>query len=319
MSHNTLIKLRTGLEISQFGLGTATFGGLFTSMSDKDVEMTVDAALECGITYIDTAPHYGKGSSERRLASVLRGKSNFHISTKVGRILIPASNSVDLEFADADTHVVREFDYSASGVERSLKDSLERLEMEFVDIVYIHDPDDLEYVEQSISEAYPALEKMRNDGFIKAIGVGMNQSAVPTRFINETDIDLVLIAGRYSLLDQSAANDLLPAALKRGVDVIAAGVFNSGILAKPVVGAPYDYTPADPEILSKALKIKAVLAKHGVSLSSAALQFPLRHPSVKAILVGCRNRDEVIENTKAFDEFISDEVWEDLAHSYLES
>ena len=313
MRHNDLVKLRTGVEISRFGLGTATLGGLFTSMSDEASFSTVETALDCGVTYIDTAPHYGKGTSERRLAKCLEGKSNFHLSTKIGRLLIPAVNSLDPDFADTDTNVVRTFDYSASGVERSIKESLERLEMDYVDIVYIHDPDDEIYVEQSMKEAYPALERMRSQGLIKAIGVGMNQSAVPTRFINETDIDMVLIAGRYTLLDQSAALDLLPAALKRGVDVIAAGVLNSGILANPVVGAMYDYAPASPTILEKALRIKSTLGKHGVSLASAALQFPLRHPSVKAVLVGCRSSQEVIENTRAFDEIVPETIWQELA------
>lgn len=313
MRHDELVRLRTGLEISRFGLGTATLGGLYTSISNGDATSTVAAALDCGVTYIDTAPHYGKGSSERRLAKALAGKSNFHLSTKIGRLLVPAVNSTDPDFADTDTTVVRKFDYSAQGVERSIKESLERLEMDHVDIVYIHDPDDEIYIEQSIKEAYPALEKMREQGFIKAIGVGMNQSAVPTRFVNETDIDMVLIAGRFTLLDQSAERDLLPAALKRGVDVIAAGVLNSGILANPVAGATYDYAPASPAILERALRIKEIVTRYGVSLTSAALQFPLSHPSVKAVLVGCRSSQEVLDNTEAFDEFVPDAMWQELA------
>jgi len=319
MSHSSLVKLRTGLEISQFGLGTATFGGLYTSITDEDAVSTVNTALSSGITYIDTAPHYGKGSGERRLAKALAGKSGFHLSTKIGRLLVPAVNSLDPDFADTDTSVVREFDYSADGVERSIRESLERLEMDYVDIVYIHDPDDPVYTEQSIKEAYPALEKMRDKGFIKAIGVGMNQSAVPTRFVNETDIDVVLIAGRYTLLDQGAAKDLLPAALARGVDIIAAGVLNSGILANPVAGATFDYAPASPEILRKVLRIKEIMNSYGISLISAALQFPLRHPSVKAVLVGCRSSQEVIDNTDAFDVSIPEQAWEDLARSHLDS
>jgi len=319
MYHDTLVKLRTGLEISQFGLGTATFGGLYTSMTDEDAISTVETALHLGITYIDTAPHYGKGSGERRLAKALSNKNNFHLSTKIGRLLIPAVDILDFEFADSDTSVVRQLDYSASGVERSINESLERLEMDHVDIVYIHDPENLSYIDQCIEEAYPALEKMRNKGLIKAIGVGMNESAISTRFVNETDIDMVLIAGRYTLLDQSAAEDLLPAALKRGVDIIAAGVLNSGILANPVVGATFDYAPAPPQMLAKALKIKDIVDSYGISLTSAALQFPLRHPSVKGVLVGCRSSQEVIDNTAAFDTLIPEHVWRDLADSYLES
>jgi D-threo-aldose 1-dehydrogenase len=156
---------------------------------------------------------------------------------------------------------------------------------------------------------------MRSQGLIKAIGVGMNQSAAPTRFVNETDIDMVLIAGRYTLLDQSAALDLLPAALNRGVDIIAAGVLNSGILVNPVAGAMFDYAPASAEVLAKALKIKEILDRHGVSIMSAALQFPLRHPSVKAVLVGCRSSQEVLDNTAAFDVEIPEDVWQELAHN----
>ncbi len=310
--HNSRIKLRTGLEISQFGLGTATFGGMFKSMPDSDATETVVAALEAGVTFIDTAPHYGKGVAEKRIARGLSGKSrnNFQISTKVGRLLNPTEHDTDNEFLDSDSKLEREFDFSAKGVERSIKDSLERLGLDSVDIILLHDPDD--YADQAINEGFPALEKMRSAGLVKAIGVGMNQCEIPTRFINETDIDVVLIAGRYSLLDRTALQSLLPAAQKRGVDVIAAGVFNSGILADPKIGATYNYAPASQVIVERAIALRKICNNHGVSITAAAMQFPLRHSAVKAILVGCRSPKELAENIKNFDAQISEEVWEEI-------
>jgi len=312
MAHNTLVRLRTGVEISQLGLGTATLGGLYKSMSEAECTETVDEALNQGITYIDTAPHYGKGTSERRLGRILHGRTGFHVSTKIGRLLVPTKDDVDEYFMDSDNTVERFFDYSAKAVEKSIKDSLEKLQLDSVDFVFIHDPDDQIYIEQGIKEAFPALAKMRNDGLIKGIGVGMNQNSAPIRFINETDIDMVLIAGRQSLLDQSASEGLLPAALKRGVDIIAAGVFNSGILANPVRGATYDYGPASDELIARAQLIREVLDQHGVSITSAAMQFPLLHPAVKAVIVGCRSAKEVRDNCAAFDAPITEEVWKDL-------
>jgi D-threo-aldose 1-dehydrogenase len=312
MAHNSFVRLRTGVEISQLGLGTATLGGLYKSMSEDECTATVEEALNQGITYIDTAPHYGKGTSERRLGRILKGKTGFHLSTKIGRLLVPSTTDIDEYFMDADNTVERFFDYSAKAVEKSIKDSLEKLQMDSVDFVFIHDPDDQIYIEQGIKEAFPALEKMRNQGLIKGIGVGMNQNAAPTRFINETDIDMVLIAGRQSLLDQSAAAELLPTALKRGVDIIAAGVFNSGILANPVKGATYDYGPASDELIARAQHIRNVLDEHGVSITAAAMQFPLRHPAVKAVIVGCRSAQEVRVNCAAFDAPIAEVVWKDL-------
>ena len=313
IAHDSPVHLRGGLSISQLGLGTATLGGMYTSVSESDVSDAIHTALDLGITYIDTAPHYGKGAAERRLGRYLDGvpRSSYVLSTKVGRLLVPSEHPIDNDFIDSDQSVERLYDFSAGGVERSLTESLERLGQDHVEIVLIHDPDD--YADQAISEAYSALKNMRDQGIIKAIGVGMNQSAIPTRFVKETDIDLVLIAGRYSLLDQSAANDLLPAALERGVSVIAAGVFNSGILANPVSGSMYNYSPASEEILDRARKMNSVLKEFGISISQAALQFPLRHPAVKAVLVGCRSGAEVRENVAAFNSDIPEDAWAALA------
>ena len=312
MKHNDKVRLRTGVEVSRLSLGTAALGGLYTSVSDADCKDTVLTAIDNGINFIDTAPHYGKGTSEVRIGKALAGRdrSTFVIATKIGRLLVPSTTDIDEFFMDADNTVERKFDFSASGVRQSLEGSLERLGLDSVEILFIHDPD--ANADEAILEAYPELDRMRSEGIIKAIGVGMNQCETPTRVIKETDIDMVLIAGRYSLLDQKALEGLLPVAFERNVDIIAAGVFNSGILANPVKGATYDYVPASDELLAKAVRIREVLDGHGGSLTSAALQFPLRHPAVKSVLVGCRSAAEVATNIAEFDKTIENKVWEDL-------
>ena len=312
MKHNDKVRLRTGVEVSRLSLGTAALGGLYTSVSDADSTDTVLAALDSGINFIDTAPLYGKGTAEVRIGKALAGRdrSTFVISTKIGRLLVPSTTDIDDFFMDSDNTVKIKFDFSASGVRQSLESSLERLGLDSVEILFIHDPD--ANADEAILEAYPELDRMRSEGIIKAIGVGMNQCETPTRIIKETDIDMVLIAGRYSLLDQKALEGLFPAALEHNVDIIAAGVFNSGILANPVKGATYDYAPASDELLAKAVRIREVLEGHQVSLTSAALQFPLRHPAVKSVLVGCRSAAEVTTNIREFDKTIENKVWDDL-------
>ena len=312
MKHNDKVRLRTGVEVSRLSLGTAALGGLYTSVSDADSTDTVLAALDSGINFIDTAPLYGKGTAEVRIGKALAGRdrSSFVISTKIGRLLVPSTTDIDDFFMDSDNTVKIQFDFSASGVRQSLESSLERLGLDSVEILFIHDPD--ANADEAILEAYPELDRMRSEGIIKAIGVGMNQCETPTRVIKETDIDMVLIAGRYSLLDQKALEGLFPAALERNVDILAAGVFNSGILANPVKGATYDYAPASDELLAKAVRIREVLEGHKVSLTSAALQFPLCHPAVKSVLVGCRSAAEVETNIREFDKTIENKVWDDL-------
>lgn len=312
MKHNDRVTLRTGIEVSRLALGTATFGGLFKSVTEDECAATLHAALDSGINFIDTAPHYGKGVSETRIGRAIKGRdrSSFVISTKVGRLLVPSENDIDDFFLDADNSVERVLDFSAQGVRRSFEQSLERLQLDSVDILFIHDPD--ADADAAILQAYPELEKLRSEGLIKAIGIGMNQCETPTRMIRETNIDMVLIAGRYSLLDQRAAVELLPAALERNVDIVVAGVFNSGILANPVKGATFDYYPASDELINRAVKIGEVLEGHGVSLTSAAMQFPLQHPAVKSVLVGCRSVQEVESNAREFDKTIAKKVWEDL-------
>jgi D-threo-aldose 1-dehydrogenase len=312
MRHNDKVELVNGVTTSRIGIGAAPLGGLFTSVSESDGVSVVETALSMGINYFDTAPHYGKGASEARLGKYLgaHSRDEYVLSTKVGRLLKPVSSEPDPDFLDADNSVERVFDFSGDGVERSLKDSLERMGKGFVEIVFIHDPDD--HADWAITEAFPRLAKLRDEGVIKAIGVGMNQTAIPTRFINETDIDIVLMAGRYTLLDQTGLQELLPAALKKDVSVLAAGVLNSGILANPVAGATYDYMPASSLIIAKAQAIKSFFEEQEINLQQAALQFPFRHPAVKAILVGCRTESEVRSNVTNFDQMVPEKVWDDF-------
>lgn len=313
MKNSDLVRLRTGIEVSRLALGTAAFGGLYNSVSDDDCTASVQRAMESGITFFDTAPHYGKGRAEQRLGNALRAypRGSYVLSTKIGRLLTPVEYEADDFFLDADTRVTRTFDYSPRAVRRSFEDSLTRLGLDSIDILFIHDPDDHE--EQAMHQAFPELAKMREEGLIRAIGIGMNQSAMPTRFVLNTDIDMVLIAGRYSLLDQSAADDLLPAALERGVDIIAAGVFNSGVLANPEdPNARYNYMPVSDEMRAKAMRIKGVIEESGYSLTSIAMRFPLRHRAVKSVLVGCRSAAEVDENVTHFNTEIEESFWESL-------
>ena len=251
---------RSRVFVTELAFGGAAIGGMYTEVSEDDARAAVDAAWHGGIRTFDTAPHYGLGLSERRLGAALRDRprAEYTVSTKVGRLLVPnpgATGPDDQGFAVPATHR-RVWDFSADGVRRSLEQSLVRLGLDRVDTVLIHDPDD--HAEQALDEAYPALEKLREEGILGAIGIGMNQSAVPTRFVTETDIDVVLLAGRYTLLDETAAADLLPAAEARGVTIVLGGVFNSGLLADPRAAATYNYEPASAELVRRALAIEEV-------------------------------------------------------------
>jgi len=317
MAHNTLVTLKSGLQIPEFGIGTSPFGGLFATVSDDDVREVISSSMEMGLNYFDTAPHYGMGSSEERLGQSIKHlpRNSFVISTKVGRLIVPSTKMNDPGWENSKKAVERVFDFSEAGIERSFIESLERLNMESVEMVFIHDPDGA--ANQAINVAYPVLERMRNQGIVKAIGVGITSNEIPTRFIKETDIDVVLIALRYTLLDQSAGVELLPTAIKKGVSVIAGGVFNSGILASPKQGATYNYQPASPDVLARAVEMEKFFSERAVSLAQAALQFPLRHAAISAILVGCRSMAEVKNNVAFFNEKISDDIWQEFDRHFL--
>ena len=312
MAHNTQVTLKSGLQIPEFGIGTSPFGGLFASVSESAVADVISTSMEMGLNYFDTAPHYGMGSAEVRLGRNINHlpRSSFVVSTKVGRLIVPSEKADDPGWENSTAAVERIFDFSAAGIERSLLESLERLKMESVEMVFIHDPDGA--ADQAISEAYPVLERLRAEGIVRTIGIGITSNEIPTRFINETDIDVVLIALKYTLLDQSAAIELLPTALKKGVSVIAGGVFNSGILTNPKAGATFNYEPASPEVLARAQKIEKFFVDRGVSLAQAALQFPMQHPAISAILVGCRSADEVTTNVALYNREIDSHIWSEF-------
>ena len=309
MKHDELTELKGGAVVSRLGLGTAQLGGLFSSIADEEGQALVDTAIASGIHYFDTAPHYGKGVSEKRLGRYLSKypRGSWVLSSKVGRLLVPTDKEDDSYFADADNSVERLNDYSEAGIRKSFEDSLERLNLESIDIVYIHDPDD--YADDAINHAYPALEKLRSEGLVKSIGIGMNYNEIPTRMINETDIDVVMNAGRYTLLDQSAADELFPAALRKGVSIVSVGVFNSGVLANPSKDSHYFYEPAPAHIVARALEFQSALHEYGVSLQQAAIQYPLRHEAVKSVVVGCRSSTSLLENIANFDREVPAAAW----------
>ncbi|MFE9822259.1 aldo/keto reductase [Streptomyces sp. NPDC005791] len=308
----------SAVEITELAFGAAAIGNLFAEVDPGQAASAVDAAWDEGIRYFDTAPHYGLGLSERRLGEALRDRPRdaYVVSTKAGRLLDPltsaeaaAHQGLSDGFAVPHTHR-RRWDFSADGIRRSIEESLGRLGLDRVDIVYLHDPDD--HGEQAFREGYPALEKLRAEGVVGAIGVGMNQTAMLTRFLRETDVDAVLCAGRYTLLDRGALDTLLPEAAARGRSVVVGGVFNSGLLADPRPGAPYDYAEAPAPLLERALRIRAVAEGHGVPLRAAALHYPLGHPAVAGVLVGTRSPDEVRDAAAQFRTPVPEALWDDL-------
>ncbi len=306
---------RSQLRVTELAFGGAAIGNLFTEVAEDAARAAIDAAWDGGIRTFDTAPHYGLGLSERRLGDALRHRPRpeYVISTKVGRLLQPgpAPHGRDPEGFAVPAAQVRVFDFSADGVRRSLEASLGRLGLDRIDIALIHDPD--EHGEQALREAYPALERLRAEGVVRAIGVGMNEAGMLTRFVADTDIDVVLMAGRYTLLDQSAADTLLPLALERDVAVLAGGVFNSGLLAAPAPGAYFDYRAAPDALIRQARELEAACGRYGVPLRAAAARFPLRHPAVASVLIGARSAAEIRDAITLRDLDIPAALWDDLA------
>ncbi|MFH8449216.1 aldo/keto reductase [Streptomyces fungicidicus] len=306
---------KSAVRVSTLALGAAGIGNLFTPVTDDEAAEAVDTAWEAGVRYFDTAPHYGLGLSERRMGAALRARPRheYAVSTKVGRILepVPSATGDDLAhgFAVPATHR-RRWDFSAHGVRRSIEESLRRLGLDRIDIAYLHDPDD--HMEQALEQAYPELERLRAEGAVGAIGAGMNHAGPLARFVRETDIDAVLLAGRYTLLDQSGFAGLLPLAAERGVGVVVGGVLNSGVLADPRPGATFDYAPARPGMLARALDLRAVCERHGVPLRAAALHFPLGSPAVTSVLTGARSAAEVRDAAALLGRPVPDALWAEL-------
>jgi len=308
---------RSNLEVTRMGLGTAPLGGLFKSVTDQDGEDMLQAALDLGINYFDTAPQYGHGVAEIRVGKALRGaKTPFIIETKVGRVLRHVEG-VEPEqwFPDAPRDIVPVYDYSAGGIKQAFEESLERLGLPHIDIVLMHDAED--YIKEATENAFPVLADLRSQGLIKAIGLGMNYVDPALQIMKGTDLDIALIAGRFTLLDQVAQKELFPYALKNNIDISMGGVLNSGVLANPVAGATYNYLPASDEIIAKAKKIGDFLKERDVPLMAAALQFPHRHPAVTSVIIGPRNREELEANIENFEHKLPDNLWAELEDAGL--
>jgi D-threo-aldose 1-dehydrogenase len=324
-THDTAVPLgRTSLTVTALGFGATAIGGMYTEVSDHDAEDTVAAAWAAGLRYFDAAPQYGRGNGETRLGRGLAPyrRDDYVLSSKVGRLLR----------ADADPHpddfdstgrpydagapdVATVYDYSRDGVLRSIEESLTRLGTDRLDIALVHDPDD--YVDDALATAFPTLIELREQNVVSAIGAGMNQTAALERFARESDPDMFLLAGRYTLLEQTALQSFLPLCTERGIAVVAGGVFNSGLLADAGPGARYDYNPAPADVVARAHRLLEVCRRHDVPLKAAALQFPLAHPTVVAVLTGARSRAEIVENVQLFDRPIPDELWRELASEGL--
>lgn len=316
--HNQKIGMkRVDLELTRLSLGTAPLAGLFKSVDISESDELIHTALDNGMNYFDTAPLYGHGLAEERLGRILSNVTKpFVLQTKVGRVLnwVEKADPVPW-FPDADPHIQPVFDYSADGIKRSLDESLKRLGVDQIDIALMHDAEN--HISEAINIAYPVLADLKRQGIIKAIGIGINLCDVAIEIMKNVDLDIVLLAGRYTLLDQSAQNKLLPYALERRVDITIGGVFNSGVLADPKPGATFEYLPASDEIIKKAQEIGAFLKNLGIPLTAAALQFPLRHPAVTSVLTGSRNSKELLANAADFDLELPEDIWNQLEDAGL--
>lgn len=310
MQAHELVRLGpTDLQVSRLSLGGTPFGDMYATVPDEQAVATVRAAFDVGVRYFDTAPLYGAGKAERRLGLGLRDlpRRDVVVSTKIGRIL-----------QDQDGTIPPTFEYTPEAIQRSLEGSYARLGLDRVDVVHVHDPDD--HMDEVLATTLPTLRQLQADGVIGAVSAGMNHSAPLARFVEAGLVDCVLVAGRWTLLDQSALDDLLPAATAQGASVIAGGVFNSGVLADPDGGdefARFFYRPAPLEVTDRVRRIRDACADHGVALRAAALQFPFTHPAVATVLIGCRSPAEVEANAADLAVDIPPALWSDLAGAGL--
>ncbi|RNL77633.1 aldo/keto reductase [Nocardioides marmorisolisilvae] len=295
-------------RLPALGLGCAPIADLFGTVSEEDALGTVRAALECGIRFLDTAPHYGAGLSERRVGDAIRGvpRDTITIASKAGRRIVDADDR-DVPVGAVGVRTLPDLSYD--GAMRSLESSLVRIGVDRIDLVYMHDPED---VDAALDGAFRALVRMREEGVVRAVGVGMNYCAPLARFVRESSADVVMEAGRLTLLDDSARDELLPSARDHGVDIVAAGVFNSGILADPAVNDRFHYAAAPDEVVRRARALQARCAGYGVPLAAAAVQFPLRFDPVAAVVVGATTPGEVRELVRNAAVDVPDDLWDQL-------
>lgn len=316
---------RTDVEVTRLGFGAAPAAGLYRPVAEPDGVATIRHAWEMGIRTFDMAPLYGYGNAERRCGLALQGepRDTFTISTKVGRLLIPTDQltpDMDRDWQrfgdqpDAYYHGTPDvrpvFDYSGDGIRRSVEDSLERTGLGRIDILYIHDPDG--HMETALHEAWPAMERLRAEGTVGAIGLGMNSADHLAWFCARATPDVLMVAGRYTILDQAALAELLPRCVADGIAVVIAGVMNSGLLADPRPGATFDYAPADQSWVDKAQRLREVCAAHGVSLRAAAVQFAMAHPAVVSLMAGVRSIAHLDEYPELMTVPIPASLWSDL-------
>jgi len=304
---------RTTLSITALGFGTTGIGGLYSATSEQAAEETMETAWELGVRFFDTAPQYGNGMAEQRLGAFLttKARDEYVLCTKVGWLLRMPERGASETSNFKDTPPKRPtFDFSYDGVMISVEESLKRLGVERIDVLHIHDPD--AHFANAINGAYKALDRLRSEGAIGAVGVGMNQSEMLVEFARNGNFDCFLLAGRYTLLEQGALKELLPLCTERRISVIIGGVYNSGILANPIEGTKFNYRDAAPAHIERALELEKVCLRHGVPLKAAAVQFPLSHPAVASVLTGARSRAEVLENDALFRQPIPAALWQDL-------
>lgn len=305
---------KTGLRVTRLGLGGAPLGGLFEDVQGAAAVATIRRALEMGINFFDTAPLYGHGKSEKWMGQGLAGvpSGSRVLATKVGRVLEPVEpGTLERDEFDNPAPFRPVFNFSYEGVMRSFNESLERLQVDRIDMLHIHDSDN--HYDAAIKGAYPALDQLRREGRIAAVGAGMNQAEIPARFAREGNFDCFLLAGRYSLIDHTGLKELLPLCVEKRISIIIGGPYNSGILAtgaKP--GAKFNYADAPPEIMEKVRKVEEVCARHQVPMKAAALQFPLAHPAVASVIPGARSVAELEENFRLVSHPIPGEFWAEL-------
>ncbi|WP_441233416.1 aldo/keto reductase [Bradyrhizobium sp. 930_D9_N1_4] len=306
-------RLANGLDVTAIGLGSAPLGGLFTPVSDADAQATLEQGWAAGIRFYDTAPLYGFGLAERRVGAFLRQqpRESYVISTKVGRLLrAPDEGAAEDDYYKSGQRERPVFDFSHDGVMRSVEESLARLGLDRVDVLLVHDPDD--HYDAAIAGAFRALQRLRAEGTVKAIGAGMNQSEMPVRFAEAVPVDCFLLAGRYTLLDQGALDALFPVCAARNIGILLGGVYNSGILANPRTSAKFNYQDADAALVARALALDALCRKHGTELKAAALQFCMAHPAVTVAVMGARNAAEVADNIAMSEMTVPQAFWQEL-------
>ncbi|MGO1837899.1 MAG: aldo/keto reductase [Candidatus Microbacterium stercoravium] len=316
---------RSDLRLPALGYGAANIGNLFRALTDDEAHEVLDAAWDAGIRYFDTAPHYGLGWSERRLGDFLRTKprDEFVVSTKVGRLLVPNPEGADELDLDNDFHVPavvkRAWAYTADGIRRSIDESLERMGLDRIDLAYMHDPDRSPSPEAFLDEGTLALDALKREGVVRAAGVGSMDTAILARGAASGGLDALMVAGRLTLLEQPALDEVVPAAERTGTSIVTASVFNSGLLARdrPDANARYEYGQAPSEVLDKAVRIADVCRAHGVPLPAAALQYTRRIGPVASVVAGSSRPQQIRQNAEWMRLETPEALWAELAASGL--